>query len=223
MSDPIDADDATRPTPTPPTPAAPATVPWGSPAAAPQSAGSWPAAEPATGAPVAWQAPTPEAGPAPGFEFGGFGARLVAYVLDGILVSIITGTIFVIAALVAFGGTELTIDAVTGQVDPDSVRLDAGAWTIFAILVFVAILIAIAYFPFFWARGGSTPGMRPFGLIVVRDRDGGRIGWGTALLRLIGMYVSSLVFYLGFIWVFVDKRRRGWHDLIAGTVVIRRV
>jgi uncharacterized RDD family membrane protein YckC len=31
------------------------------------------------------------------------------------------------------------------------------------------------------------------------------------------------VFYLGFLWVFVDGRRRGWHDLIAGTVVIKRI
>jgi uncharacterized RDD family membrane protein YckC len=56
----------------------------------------------------------------------------------------------------------------------------------------------------------------------VRDQDGARIGWGTALLRLLGMYVASTVFYLGFIWIFVDKRRRGWHDLIAGTVVVQR-
>jgi uncharacterized RDD family membrane protein YckC len=33
--------------------------------------------------------------------------------------------------------------------------------------------------------------------------------------------VSSLVFYLGFIWILVDKRRRGWHDLIAGTVMVQ--
>jgi uncharacterized RDD family membrane protein YckC len=32
--------------------------------------------------------------------------------------------------------------------------------------------------------------------------------------------VNSLVFYLGFIWIFIDSRRRGWHDLIAGTVVV---
>jgi uncharacterized RDD family membrane protein YckC len=30
-----------------------------------------------------------------------------------------------------------------------------------------------------------------------------------------------LVFFLGFIWVAFDKRKQGWHDKIAGTVVIR--
>jgi len=31
-----------------------------------------------------------------------------------------------------------------------------------------------------------------------------------------------MVFYLGYVWILVDKRRRGWHDLIAGTVMIKR-
>jgi uncharacterized RDD family membrane protein YckC len=86
----------------------------------------------------------------------------------------------------------------------------------------LAGLIGLLYFPFFWARGGQTLGMKPFGLRVVRDRDGGRIGWGTALLRLVGLWVAAAVMYIGFIWIFVDKRRRGWQDLIAGTVVIKR-
>jgi uncharacterized RDD family membrane protein YckC len=64
--------------------------------------------------------------------------------------------------------------------------------------------------------------MRPFDLRVVRDSDGGPIGWGTALLRLVGLWVAGVVFYIGFIWVFIDKRRRGWQDLIAGTIVVKR-
>ena len=39
---------------------------------------------------------------------------------------------------------------------------------------------------------------------------------------MVGMYVASAVFYLGFIWIFVDTRRRGFQDLIAGTVVVKR-
>ena len=43
---------------------------------------------------------------------------------------------------------------------------------------------------------------------------------GAAILRLIGYWISGAVFYLGYIWIFVDKRKRGWMDLIAGTIVI---
>ena len=58
--------------------------------------------------------------------------------------------------------------------------------------------------------------MKMFDLMVVRDIDGGPISGGQAILRLVGYWVSGFVLYLGYIWVFVDKRRRGWHDLIAG-------
>jgi uncharacterized RDD family membrane protein YckC len=63
--------------------------------------------------------------------------------------------------------------------------------------------------------------MRLFGIRVVHDSDGTAIGWGTAVLRLLGYWVSGFFFSLGYIWMFFDSRRRGWHDLIAGTVVVK--
>jgi uncharacterized RDD family membrane protein YckC len=42
------------------------------------------------------------------------------------------------------------------------------------------------------------------------------------VIRLIGLWISFLIFYLGIIWILVDGRRRGWHDLIAGTIVIHQ-
>ena len=59
------------------------------------------------------------------------------------------------------------------------------------------------------------------GIKVVRDVDGGPVSMGSAILRLLGYWISGLVFYLGFIWIFIDKRKRGWFDLIAGTVVVK--
>ena len=155
-----------------------------------------------------WQVPDPEPGPAPGLAFAGFGERLVAYVVDAILVTIVVVVVAIAGGLVIAGG------AVSGSV---STAVGGGFFLVFAILI-----VTLGYFPFFWARGGATPGMKMFGLIVVRDRDGGPISGGQAILRLFGYWVSSLVFYLGYIWIFIDKRRRGWHDLIAGTVVVQR-
>ncbi len=162
---------------------------------------------------VSWAAPEPERGPAPGIEFAAHGARLVAYILDTIIVSIILIPIFLVGSTLAL--TDATY--VNGRVT----ALGSGAGVGFLIL-FVGFLVVLLYFPFFWARGGQTLGMKPFGLRVVRDRDGSRIGWGTALLRLVGLWVAGAVFYVGYIWIFIDKRRRGWQDLIAGTVVVKR-
>ena len=85
------------------------------------------------------------------------------------------------------------------------------------------ILVSFLYFPYFWQKSGRTPGMSVFGIRVVRDADGGPVGWGSAILRYIGFFIDSIVFGIpiGFLWVFFDKRRRAWHDLIGSTVVIK--
>ena len=146
-------------------------------------------------------------GPAPGVQFASHGARLLAYIVDTILVGLL-----VTAVVIAL--TLLTAGLAAAGAGP------LAALT--AVFLFVAIFaVSLGYFPWFWVHGGATPGMRIFNLRVVRDVDGGPLGWGAALLRLIGFRVSSLVFYLGFIWILVDKRRRGWHDLLAGTVMVQ--
>ena len=163
---------------------------------------------------VSWQSPESQAGPAPGVEFAPHGGRLVAYILDGIIIGIVVSVIVFIGAAVLFAGATMDGNRI--------VSVSTGAAIVATIIFVIAGLIGLLYFPFFWARGGQTPGMRPFGLRVVRDSDGGSIGWGTAILRLIGLWIAGAVFYLGYIWIFVDKRRRGWQDLIAGTIVVKQ-
>jgi uncharacterized RDD family membrane protein YckC len=155
-----------------------------------------------------WQVPDAEPGPAPGLAFAGYGERLVAYIVDVVIVSLVC------LAVIVVGGLAVGLGSIGGG---------AGAAIGGSLLLFLVIfIISVGYFPFFWARVGATPGMKMFGLLVVRDSDGGPITTGQAVLRLVGYWVSGLVLYLGYIWVFIDKRRRGWHDLIAGTVVVQR-
>ncbi|HSW42067.1 MAG TPA: RDD family protein [Patescibacteria group bacterium] len=166
-----------------------------------------PAPPPQYPPPAQWPAPAEDLGPAPGVRFASHGGRLVAYIVDVILASIL---VTIVAVLLSFG---VAVFAVAG------VDVLAAAGGIFVLVAVVTV--SIGYFPWFWVKGGATPGMRIFNLTVVRDRDGGPIGWGEAFLRLFGFWVSSLVFYLGFAWILIDKRRRGWHDLIAGTIMVQ--
>ena len=147
------------------------------------------------------------AGPAPGMEFAGALPRLIAYIVDGFVTTVL---ILVISFVLG------TVIGLAGSAGRD---LIAG---IGFVLYFVAFLaIWLLYFPFFWGRGGQTPGAKLMKIRVVRDDDGSPIGMGTGFVRLFGYFVSGLVFGLGFIWVLVDLRRRGWHDLIAGTCVVK--
>ena len=163
---------------------------------------------PAPPAPPAWQPPQEPTGPAPGVHYADHGKRLVAYILDVIIIGIVTAVVAIVFAIVA--GLFLAGGA------------NALAGISIAALVIIVFVISLGYFPYFWVKSGQTPGLRAMGLKVVMDKDGASLTWGPAILRLFGYWVDGLVFYLGFIWILIDSRRRGWHDLIAGTIVIQR-
>ena len=148
-------------------------------------------------------------GPAPGVKFANPGPRLVAYIVDAV--------IQVVVAIVVFGVVGILG---AGAAASESGALQGTAIIVALIGVLAYLLFTIVYFPYFWARGGQTPGMKLFHIKVVRDVDGGPVSFGSAVLRLIGYWINNLLFYIGFLWILVDKRRRGWHDLIAGTCVV---
>ena len=90
-------------------------------------------------------------------------------------------------------------------------------------IVFVPFLW-IGYFPYFWSKG-QTPGQRVCGLRLVRESDGMPIDSGAAIVRfvvvlaeLLGLIV--LVGVLGLIWPAFDARKRAWHDMAAGTLLM---
>jgi uncharacterized RDD family membrane protein YckC len=57
-------------------------------------------------------------------------------------------------------------------------------------------------------------------LKVVR-LDDRPIDWPTAIARALGCFLSAAVLLLGFIWIAYDRERQGWHDKVAGTVVVK--
>jgi uncharacterized RDD family membrane protein YckC len=181
---------------------------------APSAPAPEPAGQPRTTPIVSWEAPAEEVGPAPGVKFAPHGGRLLAYILDALIVTALLIGLGIVLSILLVG-----VAATGGRGNPATVGV--GVLGGFAFIL-VLLVVTFGYFPYFWAKSGQTPGMRPFNLYIVRDSDGGKISGAQAFVRLLGMWVSAAVFYLGYVWIFIDARRRGWHDLIAGTVVIER-
>ena len=73
----------------------------------------------------------------------------------------------------------------------------------------------------FWRYCGATPGKLAVGIKVVDAETGNAPSTGRLVVRLLCYLLSALPLYLGFFWVAVDRRKQGWHDKIAGTVVIQ--
>jgi len=127
----------------------------------------------------------------------GFWIRLAAYLIDGVLLGMIDA--FVIATIF--------------DVDPQSLDL---SWA-----DAVSYLMYAAYFTIGVAVWSTTIGKRIFGMSVVR-MDGSRVGVGRALVRYLLYSLSALILLIGFIMVGVREDKRGLHDLICDTQVVKR-
>jgi uncharacterized RDD family membrane protein YckC len=80
--------------------------------------------------------------------------------------------------------------------------------------------IFFLYFLSLTVLTNSTVGKRIFGL-KVNSTAGDKVSWLHIIIReTIGKYISFAIFNLGFIWIFIDGKGRGWHDKIAHTQVI---
>jgi uncharacterized RDD family membrane protein YckC len=85
----------------------------------------------------------------------------------------------------------------------------------------LGLLVALAYFTGMWAWKGTTIGGIVLKLKVVR-LDGRPVTFSVALVRGLAAAFSSVVLFLGFLWIAWDRDKQGWHDKIAGTTVVRR-
>jgi uncharacterized RDD family membrane protein YckC len=73
----------------------------------------------------------------------------------------------------------------------------------------------------FWRHRQATPGKMMLALHVVDADSGGPLSLGQGVGRYFAYFVSTIPFCLGFLWVAFDKRKQGWHDKLAHTVVVR--
>ncbi len=128
--------------------------------------------------------------------YGGFWIRLLAFIVDGLVI----GAFVALVTFVAFG------------------RTATQTWALPTVETAVGFVYLTACWSFL--GGGQTLGMRLFGLRVV-STDGSPIGLGAAIMRWVGIVISAALLLLGLVWIAVDPRKQGWHDKLAGTVVVR--
>ncbi len=151
------------------------------------------------------------------YRFAGFWRRFVAYMIDGFIIGMISLVLMIIAGIAYIAGAMSGNGGALMAKIADPAQMASLTLWIWAF----SIILNIAYFAYFHGSTGRTPGKRLLGLQVVAE-DGTPLSYGIAFLRSVGYLVSSLVFCLGYIWIGFDKKKQGWHDKIAGTVVIIR-
>ena len=142
-------------------------------------------------------------------NFAGFWIRVVAYLIDTILLAVVSG---IIGGFVGFGfGSMFDPVAVEQQM------LGTGYW----LFQLFSMLVGIAYFAGMESSSWqATLGKKALGLIVVGE-DGGRISLLRAIGRYLGKILSSLILLIGFIMVAFTARKQGLHDMLASTYVVK--
>jgi uncharacterized RDD family membrane protein YckC len=134
-------------------------------------------------------------------EQAGFGLRYGAWMFD-CLITLIAIMVFTFAVTAA------------------SRRSVVGSNTDLSIVAGLTLLLFLFNFVVLAGSGGQTAGMRILGIYIVRV-DGRPFTMKQAALRhLIGYPLSTVSFFLGFLWMLWDPRQQGWHDKLARTIVV---
>jgi len=135
--------------------------------------------------------------------YAGFWIRVWAAIVDSILILLVT-----LPLLIGVYGS--------AYFDPENTAFIAGP----ADFVITWILPAIAVIVF-WITRQATPGKMAISATVVDATTGNALSKGQCIGRYLAYFVSSIPLGLGLLWVAFDKRKQGWHDKLAGTVVVR--
>jgi len=133
-------------------------------------------------------------------QYVGFWKRVLASIIDTLILVAAIGLI-----VVAVYGTQY-------------VRLYYEGKTVLFDLLVQGLLPALAVIVF-WRYRSATPGKMLISAKIVDAETFGAPSTGKLIGRYFA-YIVSCIFMLGFIWIAFDKRKQGWHDKLAGTVVI---
>ena len=204
-------------------PPPPGAVPPPQGAVPPPQGGSW-NAPPPTAAPGGFQtqAVAAEPGPAPGIVYADLVNRIIALIIDGVILWVINVVLIIIGGVfaVALGGLGLIM-------------------TLFFGLIYA--FVSAIYFVYGWTRMRASFGQKFLNLETVNAADGATLTqnqairrwaflWGpfalAAIIPIVGIFINLLAFLYALYLLYTTSqspKRQGYHDVQAGTVVVKRV
>jgi uncharacterized RDD family membrane protein YckC len=134
-------------------------------------------------------------------QYAGFWIRVAASLIDTVLLIIVIAPFLTMI----YGADYWQVESVS-----------YGFWDVLVNYIFPAVAVIL-----FWVYKSATPGKMVLKLTIVDAKTGAKPSTSQLIGRYFGYYVSAIPLLLGLIWVGIDKRKQGWHDKLAGTLVIR--
>ena len=148
-------------------------------------------------------------------EYAGFLIRLVAYLIDSVIIGVI-GSIILMPAMILYFAAIFA----SSSNDPNVTFLLIAVLLMFLTVLIELVVVALYYAWFESSKYMGTPGKILLKLKVT-DANGNRISLVTALLRFILKNVLNQFFWIGSLFILFSDKKQGIYDLLLNTYVIK--
>jgi len=135
------------------------------------------------------------------YKYAGFWIRVGASLIDMFLMALVITPI----VIWFYGFNIITYN--------DNIALDVIDGILNYVLPFIVTIL-------FWFYKSATPGKLFLHMKIVDAKSGKKMNIKQSLIRYFAYLPSILIFMLGILWVAYDRKKQGWHDKIASTVVL---
>jgi uncharacterized RDD family membrane protein YckC len=157
-----------------------------------------------------------------GVMYAGFWLRVVAYLLDKVLLGVALCAVFIPLAIMtgAFAHFQTLVVNHREELNPEAIMAFI---SLFAMYIAIALAATWLYFAYFESSDWqATPGKRVMS-IYVTDMSGQRLTFLHASGRFFSKLITALIpLWIGYIMAGFTERRQALHDMIASTLVVRR-
>ena len=173
---------------------------------------------PAGTAPIYPTSPAAIALPSP---YAGFWLRVVAYLIDGIVLGVIFGILFLIGIAIVGAGSVETM--VRGMHNGGDAEPPVAFILMFVFVGFLSLIASWIYHAYLESSPNQgTLGKMALGLIVT-DSQGRRISFGHATGRFFAKIITSMIpLGIGYMMAGFTEKKQALHDMIAATLVLRK-
>jgi len=155
-------------------------------------------------------------------NYAGFGQRLVAVIIDFIIIGVAQS--FIIVPLLAAVGLGFASSAENMDFSnpEETAGMIAGIMALIGGYWILATCIQILYFTFMESsKNQATVGKMAMGIIVT-DLNGGKLDFSKALVRNLCKIISNFTMLIGYIMAAFTEKRQALHDMIASTLVVKK-
>ena len=150
--------------------------------------------------------------------YGGFWRRVAARLIDTLILWFAWQLVVGVVGALFFPGVVMMMEKLRGhQPTPEQA---IAMLPFLGVIIGIGLILGAAYDCFFLCRYSATPGKKALGLEIHR-RDGAPLSVGRVIGRFFSLGLNAFTLGLSFFVVAFDDEKRGVHDYVCDTRVVR--